>query len=127
MNKKFVNARWLLRGLTSKVDYKRDMYIWFSKVSAKMAFEALKQRVNPLDVSHYQDIVPWQTLHTQGVRFAFAKATEARGAVSAAFASKSTQRMATHVSEGPTAQSYNTASVDSVDAVPYVSALPGGS
>jgi anaerobic magnesium-protoporphyrin IX monomethyl ester cyclase len=57
MNKKVVNTRWILKGLTSKVDYKRDMYIWFAKVSAKMALEAVKQRVNPLDVGHYQSLV----------------------------------------------------------------------
>jgi len=57
MNKEFVNKRWLLRGLTSRVDYKRDMYIWFAKVSAKMALQALKERVNPLDVGHYQQLV----------------------------------------------------------------------
>ena len=27
MNKELVNKRWLLKGLTSNVDYKRDMYI----------------------------------------------------------------------------------------------------
>ena len=57
MNKQFVNTKWMLRGLFSKVDYKRDMYIWFVKVSAKMAFQALKERINPLDVSHYQSLV----------------------------------------------------------------------
>ena len=57
MNKKFVNTKWILRGLTSKVDYKRDMYIWFAKVSAKMAWEAVKERINPLDVAHYQALV----------------------------------------------------------------------
>ena len=57
MNKKFVNSRWMLRGLFSKSDYKRDMYIWFTKVSLKMALEAVKQKVNPLDVSHYQALV----------------------------------------------------------------------
>jgi len=57
MNKKFVNTKWIMRGLFSKWDYKRDMYIWFSKVSLKMAFEAVKQKVNPLDVSHYQALV----------------------------------------------------------------------
>ena len=45
---------------------------------------------------------------------AFAKATETRGAVSAAFASKSTQRAAVYVPEGPSAQAYNTASVGSL-------------
>ena len=57
MNKEFVNQKWLLRGLFSKIDYKRDMYIWFTKVSAKMAVEAIKNKINPLDVSHYQGLV----------------------------------------------------------------------
>ncbi len=57
MNRKFVNTRWMLRGLTSRVDYKRDMYIWFTKVSAKMALDAVRRRVNPLHVGHYQQLV----------------------------------------------------------------------
>ena len=57
MNQKFVNTKWLMRGLGSKVDYKRDMYIWFTKVSAKMAWEAVKQKINPFDVGHYQSLV----------------------------------------------------------------------
>ena len=57
MNEQFVNRKWLLRGLFSKVDYKRDMYIWFTKVSAKMAVEAIKQRINPFNVEHYQSLV----------------------------------------------------------------------
>ena len=57
MNKKMVNTRWLLKGLTSDVPYKRDMYIWFAKVSATMAWEALKQKVNPLDVEFHQQLV----------------------------------------------------------------------
>ncbi|MES2639861.1 MAG: radical SAM protein [Myxococcota bacterium] len=57
MNKEFVNKRWMAKGLTSKVPYKRDMYIWFTLVSAKMAIGALKQRVNPLNVEHYQQLV----------------------------------------------------------------------
>lgn len=57
MNKQFVNRKWLFRGLLSKVDYKRDMYIWFTKVSAKMAVEAVKNRINPLKVEHYQSLV----------------------------------------------------------------------
>ena len=46
----------MLRGLTSRVDYKRDMYIWFTLVSAKMALQALKQKVNPFHVGHYQQL-----------------------------------------------------------------------
>ena len=57
MNKKFVNKRWLMRGLTSKVPYKRDMYLWFLKVSSAMAVDAVKQRINPLNVEHYQQLV----------------------------------------------------------------------
>ncbi len=57
MNKQFVNNKWLLRGLLSRVPYKRDMYIWFTKVSASMAIGAIKQRMNPLDVAHYQQLV----------------------------------------------------------------------
>lgn len=57
MNKQLVNKRWLLKGLTSRVPYKRDMYIWFSKVSAAMALDALKKRINPFEVEHYQQLV----------------------------------------------------------------------
>ena len=57
MNKKFVNTRWALKGLTSRVDYKRDMYIWFTKVSAKLALDAVRQRISPLNVEHYQGLV----------------------------------------------------------------------
>ncbi|MFZ5480715.1 MAG: B12-binding domain-containing radical SAM protein [Myxococcota bacterium] len=57
MNRQFVNNKWLLRGLLSRVPYKRDMYRWFTKVSAAMAIDAIKQRVNPLDVEHYQQLV----------------------------------------------------------------------
>lgn len=61
MNKQFVNTPWMLRGLFSRVPYKRDMYIWFLKVSTAMAVDALKERLNPLKVEHYQQLVtpPW--------------------------------------------------------------------
>jgi len=57
MNEEFVNPRWILRGLTSRVDYKRDMYIWFAKVSASVALDAIKRRLNPLRVEQYQQLV----------------------------------------------------------------------
>jgi hypothetical protein len=61
MNKQFVNPKWMLKGLLSKESYKRDMYIWFTMVSAKMAFDVTKQRLNPFKVEHYQQLVkpPW--------------------------------------------------------------------
>jgi anaerobic magnesium-protoporphyrin IX monomethyl ester cyclase len=57
MNKEFVNTPWMLKGLLSKVPYKRDMYMWFVKVSAMMAVDAVKKRISPLDVEHYQNLV----------------------------------------------------------------------
>jgi len=57
MNKQFVNPKWMLKGLLSKESYKRDMYIWFTKVSAQMWFEVAKQRLNPFAVEHYQQLV----------------------------------------------------------------------
>jgi len=57
MNKEFVNTPWMLKGLFSKVPYKRDMYIWFVKVSAMMALDAMKKRINPFQVEHYQNLV----------------------------------------------------------------------
>ena len=57
MNKQFVNAKWLMKGLFHEVPYKRDMYRWFAKVSAKQGIEALKKRINPMDVGHYQRLV----------------------------------------------------------------------
>ena len=37
------------------------MYIWFALVSAKMAFDVTKQRLNPFKVEHYQALhkPPW--------------------------------------------------------------------
>jgi anaerobic magnesium-protoporphyrin IX monomethyl ester cyclase len=57
MNKQFVNPKWMLKGLMSKDSYKRDMYIWFAKVSASMALSTAKQRLNPFKVEHYQQLV----------------------------------------------------------------------
>jgi anaerobic magnesium-protoporphyrin IX monomethyl ester cyclase len=57
MNKKFINPRWMLKGMMSKERYKRDMYIWFTKVSASMAIDMAKQRLNPFKVEHYQQLV----------------------------------------------------------------------
>jgi anaerobic magnesium-protoporphyrin IX monomethyl ester cyclase len=57
MNKQFVNPRWMLKGLLSKESYKRDMYIWFTKVSAQMWLDVAKQRLNPFAVEHYQQLV----------------------------------------------------------------------
>lgn len=61
MNRRFVNPRWMARGLFSRVPYKRDMYVWFSIVSLKMALDALRNRLNPFAVPTYQRLLkpPW--------------------------------------------------------------------
>ncbi len=43
MNKKYVNLRWLLRGLTSPKKYKRHMYVWWVIVAARVALSSVKQ------------------------------------------------------------------------------------
>ena len=57
MNATFVNPRWLARGLCSRTRYKRDMYVWFSLVSARMAWDMARQRINPFRVEHYQRLI----------------------------------------------------------------------
>ncbi|MBL8614149.1 MAG: cobalamin-dependent protein [Deltaproteobacteria bacterium] len=57
LNRELVNNRWLAKGLLSRVPYKRDMYLWFTKVSAAMAVDAVKRRISPLNVEHYQQLV----------------------------------------------------------------------
>ena len=57
MNKGICKSEMVVARSFFKIDYKRDMYIWFIKVSAKMAVEAIKNKINPLDVSHYQGLV----------------------------------------------------------------------
>jgi len=39
MEKRYVTLPWLLRGLTSSSHYKRAMYLWFLKVSGRMALD----------------------------------------------------------------------------------------
>ncbi len=57
MNATFVNPRWLARGLLSRTRYKRDMYVWFTLVSARMAWDMARQRLNPFRVEHYQQLI----------------------------------------------------------------------
>jgi len=56
-NREFVGVRWLLKGLLSRTPYRRDMYRWFALVSARMAWSALRRRLNPVDVGAYQILV----------------------------------------------------------------------
>ncbi len=61
LNKIFVNPRWLIRGMLSPVRYRRAMYTWFAIVSARMALDSLRMRLDPFKVRSYQRLVtpPW--------------------------------------------------------------------
>jgi len=43
MNREFVNAKWLIRGLLSKGAYKRNMYLWWLVISMRMLSDAAKE------------------------------------------------------------------------------------
>jgi anaerobic magnesium-protoporphyrin IX monomethyl ester cyclase len=57
INKSFITTKWLMKGLTSRTAYRRYMYRWFTKVSGKMAFDLLKERVNPFKSREYMQLV----------------------------------------------------------------------
>ena len=57
MNKQLVTPKWLMRGLTDKTQYRRDMYRWWAKVAANMALDMVKQRVNPFKSRDYMNLV----------------------------------------------------------------------
>ncbi len=53
LNKQYIGPRWLLRGLLSRSGYRRDMYMWWLTVTARVFAESLRQRLNPLDADRY--------------------------------------------------------------------------
>ena len=57
MNRRFASPLWLARGLLSRHRYRRDMYAWFALVSARMAWDVARQRMNPFRVEHYERLV----------------------------------------------------------------------
>jgi anaerobic magnesium-protoporphyrin IX monomethyl ester cyclase len=57
INRKFVNPRWLLKGLASPHKYKRDMYAWWLKVAMDVTVDSLKQRINPIREMSYTNLV----------------------------------------------------------------------
>jgi anaerobic magnesium-protoporphyrin IX monomethyl ester cyclase len=48
INRKFVNPEWLLKGILSPHEYKRNMYRWWLKVAMKVSIDAVKLKINPL-------------------------------------------------------------------------------
>jgi anaerobic magnesium-protoporphyrin IX monomethyl ester cyclase len=57
INRRFVNPRWLMKGLVSPHKYKRDMYLWWLKVAASVTVDSLKKRVNPVKDMTYTHLV----------------------------------------------------------------------
>tara|TARA_Y100001968_G_scaffold280936_1_gene277840 strand:- start:4015 stop:4995 length:981 start_codon:yes stop_codon:yes gene_type:complete len=57
INRRFVNPRWLLKGLLSREKYKRDMYKWWLKVAMGVSWEAIRQRINPVKEQSYTNLV----------------------------------------------------------------------
>jgi anaerobic magnesium-protoporphyrin IX monomethyl ester cyclase len=47
IEKRYVSLPWLARGLLSRSRYKRDMYRWFVKVSARMSLDLAKEMLFP--------------------------------------------------------------------------------
>ena len=57
INRRFVNPRWLLKGLLSKEKYKRDMYKWWLKVAMGVSWEAARNRINPVKEQSFTNLV----------------------------------------------------------------------
>jgi len=57
INRKFVNPKWLMKGLTSSQRYKRDMYRWWLKVAVGVSFDAFKKRINPIKEQTFTNLV----------------------------------------------------------------------
>jgi anaerobic magnesium-protoporphyrin IX monomethyl ester cyclase len=55
MNKKYVRLKWLLKGLTSRRKYKRDMYVWWLLVSFKIFLDVMKNRFKSSEKSDFEN------------------------------------------------------------------------
>jgi len=49
----YLKFDWILKGLTSPYKYKRNMYLWWLLVSAKVGIKNLYMRLNPMDPKNY--------------------------------------------------------------------------
>lgn len=61
LNREYIGARWLLRGLLSRSRYRRDMYTWWLTVTARVFADTLSRRLNPFSHRPYMSSVtpPW--------------------------------------------------------------------
>ncbi len=49
----YLRPEWIIKGLTSKYTYKRNMYIWWLIVSLKVGIKNIYMKLNPLDPKNY--------------------------------------------------------------------------
>jgi anaerobic magnesium-protoporphyrin IX monomethyl ester cyclase len=57
LNKSYVGVRWFLRGVTSPHRYRRNMYLWWIMVMARVMGGSLLELANPLDGTRYTGLV----------------------------------------------------------------------
>ena len=53
LNRRSVGPRWLLKGLLSRSEYRRNMYIWWLLVTGRLFADSLRQRLNPFRAERY--------------------------------------------------------------------------
>ncbi len=57
LNQDYTTIPWLARGLLSPHSYRRDMYIWFLNVLARVFADSVAHRLNPFQVERYTALV----------------------------------------------------------------------
>ena len=57
LSKGYIGPTWFARGLLSRWSYRRDMYLWWLQVSARIGLESLRNRVNPFRSDQYFRLV----------------------------------------------------------------------
>lgn len=57
LNKEYARISWLLKGLFSRHAYRRNIYIWWVLVAAKMFWDSLLNLVNPFRFKDYTQLI----------------------------------------------------------------------
>ncbi len=55
--KEYVTLPWLIKGLTSRHSYRRNMYIWWTMVTARVFADSVRQRLDPFKRDRYMSLV----------------------------------------------------------------------
>jgi len=57
LNKGYVSLKWFLRGICSRSKYRRNMYVWWALVMAKIVAASLVRFENPLTGTRYTGLI----------------------------------------------------------------------